>query len=41
LTAGGREKCADLVGKTARMLCDSLYKNKWTYWYFDGIGLVI
>jgi len=28
LTAGGREKCADLVGKTARMLCDSLYKNK-------------
>jgi C_GCAxxG_C_C family probable redox protein len=28
LTAGGREKCADLVEKTTRMLCDSLYENK-------------
>jgi C_GCAxxG_C_C family probable redox protein len=28
LAAGGREKCADLVEKTARMLCDSLYENK-------------
>lgn len=24
LAAGGRDKCADLVGKTARMLCDFL-----------------
>ncbi len=28
LAAGGREKCADLLEKTARMLCDSLYENK-------------
>jgi C_GCAxxG_C_C family probable redox protein len=28
LAAGGREKCADLVEKTARMLCDSFYENK-------------
>ena len=28
LAAGGREKCADLVEKTARMLCDSLNENK-------------
>ena len=28
LAAGGREKCADLVEKTAHMLCDSFYENK-------------
>jgi C_GCAxxG_C_C family probable redox protein len=28
LATGGREKCADLLEKTARMLCDSLYENK-------------
>jgi hypothetical protein len=36
LAAGGREKCANLVEKTARMLCDFLNENKWRYWYFDG-----
>jgi hypothetical protein len=36
LAAGGREKCADLVEKTAHMLCDLLYEDKWRYWYFDG-----
>jgi C_GCAxxG_C_C family probable redox protein len=28
LAAGGREKCGDLVGKTAYMLCDLLYEDK-------------
>jgi len=27
-TSGGREKCADIVEKTARMLCDSLADTK-------------
>jgi C_GCAxxG_C_C family probable redox protein len=28
LAAGGREKCGDLVEKTAYMLCDLLYEDK-------------
>jgi C_GCAxxG_C_C family probable redox protein len=28
LASGGMEKCASIVEKTARMLCDSLYENK-------------
>jgi C_GCAxxG_C_C family probable redox protein len=28
LAAGGREKCGDLVEKTAHMLCDLLYEDK-------------
>ena len=37
LAAGGREKCGDLVEKTAHMLCDLLYEDKWRYWFFIEI----
>ena len=37
LAVGGREKCGDLVEKTAHMLCDLLYEDKWRYWFFIEI----
>jgi hypothetical protein len=39
LAAGGREKCANLVEKTARMLCDFLNENKWRYWFILEIKI--